>query len=51
MFVGYSRKRLEVENMPMFEDVLAFCKELEEKTGYKSIDFAKDSRVILLSRN
>ena len=33
MFVGYSRKRLEVENMPMFEDVLAFCKELEEKQG------------------
>ena len=51
MFVGYSRKRLEVENMPMFDDVLEFCKELEVKTGYKSIDFAKDSRVILLSRN
>jgi len=51
MFVGYSRKRLEIENMPTFEDILEFCKDLEEKSGYKSVDSASDSRVVLLSRN
>lgn len=50
MYVGYSRKRLEVENMPMFDEIIDFCKELEEKTGYKSIDSAPESRVVLLSR-
>ena len=51
MFVGYSRKRLEVENMPMFDDILEFSKELEEKSGYKAIDSAPESRVVLLSRD
>ena len=51
MYVGYSRKRLEVGNMPTFEDILEFCKKLEEESGYRAIDSASDSRVVLLSRD
>ncbi len=51
MFVGYSRKRLEIGDMPTFEDILGFCKELEELSGYKAIDSASESRVVLLSRD
>jgi len=51
MFVGYSRKRLEVENMPMFDDIVEFSKALEEKSSYRMIDSAPESRVVLLSKN
>jgi len=50
MLVGYSRKRLRIENMPLHEEVLSFAKQIEEHLpGYKIIDEKKDSRVVLLS--
>ncbi len=51
MYVGYSRKRLEIENMPLFEDILKFCDSLESESGYTAVDSAKESRVALLSKN
>jgi tRNA wybutosine-synthesizing protein 1 len=50
MFVGYSRLRLEFENMPSYEEVKAFSEKLAEKTSYNIIDESKESRVILLSK-
>ena len=51
MWVGYSRQRLEIQNMPYHNEVKNFAKELAKLTGYKIIDEKKESRVVLLSRN
>jgi tRNA wybutosine-synthesizing protein 1 len=48
--VGYSRKRLEREDMPTFEEVMDFSMTLSEKVNYKVEDFSKDSKVVLLGR-
>jgi len=50
MHVGYSRKRLEIPNMPYHKDVEDFAKKIAKLSGYKIIDEKKESRVILLSR-
>ncbi len=50
MFVGFSRKRLEYHNMPTHEDVRAFAAKVAEETGYKVLDEARASRVVLLSK-
>jgi tRNA wybutosine-synthesizing protein 1 len=50
MYVGYSRKRLELKNMPRFEDIIEFCNALEIESGYKPVDSSSDSRVVLLSK-
>ncbi len=49
MFVGHSRKRLEMKNMPTHEEVSKFGKELERLTGYELVDESEPSRVVLLS--
>ncbi|MEM4279299.1 MAG: 4-demethylwyosine synthase TYW1 [Archaeoglobaceae archaeon] len=48
MFLGYSRLRLNFENMPSYEDIVEFSKKLE-KLGYRIVDESKESRVCLLS--
>jgi len=51
MWVGYSKKRLEIGNMPYHDDVKKFARELAKLSGYKIIDEKKESRVVLLSRS
>ena len=50
MFVGYSRKRLTIDNMPSFEKIKEFGKKLSQELGYHYLDESRDSRVVLLSR-
>ena len=50
VFVGYSRERLTIENMPSAEEVEEFSRKLSELTGYKYEDERKDSRVVLLMK-
>ncbi|MBN2518699.1 MAG: 4-demethylwyosine synthase TYW1 [Candidatus Altiarchaeota archaeon] len=49
MCIGYSRKRLTLDNMVRHEEILDFSKKLSEETGYKLKDSKEDSRVALLS--
>jgi len=49
-YVGFSRKRLNFENMPTHRDIKAFAEELSSLTGYRIIDEETSSRVVLLSR-
>jgi len=51
MFVGSSRQRLSIKNMPLHEDIRKFAKEIAELTNYIAIDEKKDSRVVLLAKN
>ncbi len=48
MWVGYSRKRLAMENMPLHGEVREFSEALARETGYKLVDESKVSRVVLL---
>jgi tRNA wybutosine-synthesizing protein 1 len=50
MHIGFSNLRLGFESMPMHREVKDFAGQLAEKTGYKIIDEAPESRVVLLSR-
>jgi len=49
MHVGFSRQRLNYENMPSHSEIREFAKQLAEETGYKVIDESEESRVVLLS--
>ena len=48
MFVGSSRKRLTLDNMPSHQDVRDFAQEIADKTGRELTQEAKVSRVVLL---
>jgi tRNA wybutosine-synthesizing protein 1 len=48
--VGYSRRRLEREDMPSHGEVLRFSRLLGEKSGYRIRDSAEESKVVLLER-
>jgi tRNA wybutosine-synthesizing protein 1 len=50
MHVGFSRLRLEFENMPTHREIQDFATQLAEEMGYKILDEAQESRVVLLSR-
>jgi len=50
MFVGGSRRRLSMGNMPSHEDVRGFSEQLAGALGYKVKDEKKDSRVVLLAK-
>jgi tRNA wybutosine-synthesizing protein 1 len=50
MWVGFSRKRLKIENMALHDEIMTFAKKICESSGYKIIDEKKESRVALLSR-
>lgn len=48
MFLGYSRKRLKAENMPLHKDVRAFAEKLAKELKCKILDEDKRSRIVLL---
>ena len=48
MFVGSSRKRLSMDNMPRFHEVNDFAKEIADKTGRELTKYSEASRVVLL---
>ena len=50
MHIGFSGLRLGFECMPMHAQIREFAAKLAEKTGYKILDEAPESRVVLLSR-
>jgi len=50
MHIGFSGLRLSFENMPRHSQVKEFATKLAEETGYKLIDEAAESRVVLLSK-
>lgn len=51
MWVGFSRDRLDIENMPRHEEVVEFCKKIIEKyPELKIIDDKQESRVVLLGK-
>jgi tRNA wybutosine-synthesizing protein 1 len=51
VFVGYSRKRMNLSNMPSHESVRDFGNKLAELTGYETAMEKPDSRVVLLAKN
>ncbi len=51
VFVGYSRKRMNLANMPSHEMIKNFSKKLSKKTGYYFSMEKQDSRVTLLSKS
>ena len=51
VFVGYSRKRMTINNMPPHEKVFKFGKTLADNLGYNLQMEKPDSRVVLLSKN
>lgn len=50
MFLGGSRARMSMENMPSHEEVNAFAGKISENTGYEITDEKNDSRVVLLKK-
>jgi tRNA wybutosine-synthesizing protein 1 len=51
VFVGYSRKRMNISNMPSHKSVKDFSNKLNEELGYHLLMEKPDSRVVLLSNN
>jgi len=50
MHIGFSNLRLGFDRMPMHEEVKEFAQKLAVQTGYRIINEAPESRVVLLSR-
>jgi len=50
MCVGYSRRRLGMENMPLHQEIKDFAERLSEETGYRPVDESEPSRVVLLKK-
>lgn len=50
MFVGHSRLRLEIKNMPFHEDIKKFAESITKEIGWKIIAEKPESRVILLMK-
>jgi len=49
VFVGYSRERLSIDNMPSFEEISTFARKMSELTGYSVAGSNPPSRVVLLT--
>jgi tRNA wybutosine-synthesizing protein 1 len=49
MHVGFSRLRMDFENMPSHVQIREFAAQLADETGYNIIDESEESRVVLLS--
>lgn len=49
VFVGYSRKRMTIKNMPSHDEIKNFGNKLAEKLGYNFLMEKTESRVVLLS--
>ena len=50
MHIGFSTLRLGFDDMPQHSEIKDFAVQLAERTGYKVINEAQESRVVLLSR-
>jgi tRNA wybutosine-synthesizing protein 1 len=50
MHVGFSRLRMDGNNMPTHKEIKDFASQLSAELGYKLLNEAPDSRVVLLSR-
>jgi tRNA wybutosine-synthesizing protein 1 len=50
MHIGFSNLRLGFDRMPMHAEVREFAVKLAEQTGYRILNEAPESRVVLLSR-
>lgn len=50
MFVGESRKRLKIENMPRHHEIMEFAKKIADLADYEIIDEREESRVALLMK-
>ncbi|MDP2846044.1 MAG: 4-demethylwyosine synthase TYW1 [Candidatus Methanoperedens sp.] len=51
MHLGFSRKRLTLDNMPSHEEVRDFSKQVAAALGYLVADESENSRVVLLSKD
>jgi len=51
MHVGFSRLRLDYQNMPSHSEIQNFALNLAHSLGYKIIDECRDSRVVLLGES
>ncbi len=51
MWVGHSKNRLELGNMPLHPEIKEFAKKISEYSGYRVKDEKKESRVVLLSKD
>ena len=51
VFVGYSRKRMNLSNMPSHDSIKQFSSKLSNKMGYELAMEKPDSRVVLLTKN
>jgi tRNA wybutosine-synthesizing protein 1 len=50
VWVGHSRKRLTIANMPTHEEIKEFAKKIGEISNYITIDEKKESRIVLLKK-
>jgi len=50
MHIGFSSLRLGFDNMPNHQEIKGFATKLAAETGYRVLDEAPESRIILLSR-
>jgi tRNA wybutosine-synthesizing protein 1 len=50
MFVGFSRMRLSMANMPLHSEVMDFATQIARHCGYKVIAEKRESRVVLLMK-
>jgi tRNA wybutosine-synthesizing protein 1 len=50
MFVGASRLKLSMENMPLHEDIQEFAEQIAGHCGYKAMDEHAPSRAVLLMK-
>lgn len=48
MFVGSSRERLTLDNMPRFDEVKEFAKKIGDTCGKEIVNESEVSRVVLL---
>ena len=51
VFVGYSRLRMTIDNMPSHDEVRAFASRMEDATGYVVAQEKPDSRVVVLTKD
>lgn len=51
MYVGWSRYRLKMENMPSFGEIRAFANRISSASGYEVVDEFAPSRVVLLAKS
>ena len=50
MAVGGAREKMPYSAMPLFEEIIAFAREIEKNSSYKITDAKEDSRVVLMKR-